>query len=96
MKLKILPRAVRDLAEIRAYISLDSEYAADAVSLRIKKSLNLISARPGIGRPSTQPRIREHSVPGLPYVVPYRIRGETVEILRIFHTSRERPLKWIG
>lgn len=96
MKLKVLPRAVRDLTEIRAYISRDSEDAANAVSLRIKKSLDLITQRPGIGRPSQQARIREHSVPGLPYVVPYRVRGETVEILRIFHTSRERPSKWIG
>lgn len=96
MKLKILPRAVRDFAGIRAYIGADSQAAAEAVSARITKSLNLITLRPEIGRPTPETRIREHSVPGLPYVIPYRVRGDTVEILRIFHTSRERPSKWIG
>ncbi|PSJ63385.1 type II toxin-antitoxin system RelE/ParE family toxin [Kumtagia ephedrae] len=96
MKLKVLPRAVRDLAGIHAYIGADNEAAADAVAARIKKSLVLITLRPEIGRPTPQSRIREHSVPGLPYVLPYRVRGETVEVLRVFHTSRERPSKWIG
>lgn len=28
------------------------------------------------------------------YIVPYRVRGETVEILRVFHTSRRLPERW--
>jgi plasmid stabilization system protein ParE len=28
------------------------------------------------------------------YIVPYRVRGETVEILRVFHTSRRLPDRW--
>ena len=27
------------------------------------------------------------------YIVPYRVRGQTVEILRVFHTSRRLPEK---
>ena len=84
------------MAEIQAYIRLDNEDAAKIVALRIKKSLDLIASRPGIGRPSPRPRIREHSVPGLPFVIPYRIRGDMIEILRVSHTSRVRPSKWIG
>jgi plasmid stabilization system protein ParE len=29
-------------------------------------------------------------VPGLPYVVIHRIRGDTVSIVAVFHTSRNR------
>ena len=28
------------------------------------------------------------------YIVPYRVRGEVVEILRVFHTSRRLPNRW--
>jgi plasmid stabilization system protein ParE len=96
MKRRILPRAVRDIAEIEAYIHEQSPEAAANVASRIRKAFDLITDRPEIGRPTPIPRLREWSIPGLPYVMPYRIRGEMVEILRVFHTSRQRPPRWIG
>jgi plasmid stabilization system protein ParE len=27
-------------------------------------------------------------------LVPYRVRGEIVEVLRVFHTSRRPPERW--
>ena len=96
MKFKVLPRAVRDLANMHMYIAADDEMAAEAVALRLHKALELLTSRPEIGRPVPDTRIREWSVPGLPYVIPYRVRGDVVEILRFFHTSRKRPARWIG
>jgi toxin ParE1/3/4 len=96
MKLKVLPRAVRDMEDLHSYIGVDSSEAATAVMQRLKKSLDLITSRPELGRPVPYSRTREWSVPGLPYIIPYRVRGDTVEVLRIFHTSRQRPTKWIG
>ena len=96
MRLKIIPRANRDIVNIRSYISTESPKEAEAVTARLVASLKLITTRPEIGRPSLDPRIREWSVPGLPYLIPYRVRGDVVEILRVFHTSQQRPSKWIG
>ena len=96
MKLKVLPRASKDLVAIYAHISADDGPAAVLVMARSRKSLVLIADRPEIGRQGEDPRIREWSVPGLPYVIPYRIRGDAVEVLRVFHTSRHRPPRWIG
>lgn len=96
MKLKVLSRAVRDLRDIQNYIAADDPNAAEAVALRLRRALEIISSRPDIGRPVPETRIREWSVPGLPYVIPYRVRGDFVEILRVFHTSRQRPEGWIG
>jgi toxin ParE1/3/4 len=96
MKLKVLPRAVRDLENIYAYISADSAHAAEAVMLKLAKSLNLITSRPELGRAIPESKSREWSVPGLPYTIPYRVRGDTVEVLRVFLTSRQRPPRWIG
>ena len=92
----ILAKAARDLAEIEKYVSEDNPEAAAAIAVRLRKSFDLITARPELGRLSDISNIREWSVPGLPYVIPYRVRGDVVEILRVFHTSRQRPSKWIG
>ena len=37
------------------------------------------------------PNTRELVVPKTRYIVPYRVRGDTTEILRVFHTSRRLP-----
>jgi plasmid stabilization system protein ParE len=33
-------------------------------------------------------------VPRIRYLVPYRVRREEIEILRVFHTSRRLPQRW--
>jgi plasmid stabilization system protein ParE len=40
------------------------------------------------------PGTRELIVAKTRYIVPYRVRDETVEILRVFHTSRRLPDRW--
>ena len=30
-------------------------------------------------------------IPGLPYILPYRIKGKEVQILSVFHTARKWP-----
>jgi toxin ParE1/3/4 len=92
MKQRILAAAARDLAEIEAYISLDK--AAKSVALRLRKAFELITDRPEIGRPTQFSDTREWSVPGLPYIIPYRFRRDRIEILRVWHTSRQRPDIW--
>jgi toxin ParE1/3/4 len=94
VKLRLLPAAIRDLIELRAYVAADNPAAAESVAARLDKAIALIAERPMIGRPTPQRPTREWSVPGLPYLIPYRIEGDTVEILRIWHTSRERPSEW--
>ena len=34
---------------------------------------------------------RELVIPGLPYLVIYRVHADQVEILRVFHTARDWP-----
>lgn len=86
--------AIRDLREARAYIAVDSPEAALQFVLRMDKAISLIGERPDIGRPVPHSGIREWSVPGLPYVVPYRITEDSIEIIRVFHTARLRPSDW--
>ena len=93
MKFKILPGAVRDLKEIRDYTAADDSVAAAQVVERIIKSFDLLSARPDIGRPMAGKPIRVWSIPGLPYVVAYRVSAQ-IYILRVYHTRRKLPPEW--
>ena len=81
--------ALRDLQAIHSYIGRDDGNAARKVIARIEKSIGLLEGSPHIGRPGPQ-GVRLLSVPGLPYVVIHRIRGDAVSIVAVFHTSRNR------
>ena len=47
-----------------------------------------------MGRAGRVPGTREFVALNTRYLVPYRVGGETVEILRVFHTSRRLPERW--
>ena len=94
MKLVWLPRAVADLQEARAYIAEHDPQAARAVAQKIRKLVAHLKARPHLGRQADVDEIRQISVPGLPYLIPYRVKDGRIEILRVFHTAQEPPQNW--
>ena len=94
MRLHLFARAKRDMDEAFAFIELDDPASAKKVAQLLVKSVRLLAENPLIGRPSSFKGLREWSVPGLPYVIPYRVKGQTVQIIRIWHTSRERLKSW--
>jgi toxin ParE1/3/4 len=94
MKLQLLANATRDLRDIFEFIEQDSPETARDVARRLMKSMQLLAQNPSLGRPSKTKAIREWSVPDLPYVVPYRVKGDIVQIIRIYHTRRQRPEFW--
>jgi toxin ParE1/3/4 len=86
------PEAIDDLASLRAYIAEDSSAAAQRVVLRILNNIEtLLPDNPRIGRPGRVPGTRELVVPRTPFIVPYRIQGRTIHILRIYHGARRWP-----
>ncbi len=90
----LTPAAVVDLVELRAFIARENPEAAVAVARRLVETFRRIAERPSIGHATHRTDVREWSIPGLPYIVPYRLRGGRVEILRVFHTRRKRPDRW--
>ena len=61
---------------------------------RVLDAVAVLALQPGIGRPGRVPGTRELVVGKTRYLVPYRVRGEVVEVLRVFHTSRRPPKRW--
>jgi toxin ParE1/3/4 len=46
---------------------------------------------PEMGRPGRVPGTCELVMPKTPFVVPYRLVGKTIQILRVFHGARRWP-----
>ena len=91
MQVKWLKRALLDLEAVEAYTAQDNPSAADDVVLKIIKAVSLLKEQPGLGRVGRVPGTKELVVPRIPYVVPYRVKGEYLQILRVYHTSRTWP-----
>jgi toxin ParE1/3/4 len=86
------PEAIDDLASLRAYIAEDSPAAAQRIVLRILDNIEtLLPDNPRIGRPGRVPGTRELVVPRTPFIVPYRVQGNTIQILRVYHGARRWP-----
>jgi plasmid stabilization system protein ParE len=89
-----LRTALRNLDAEASFIAEDDPVAAGLVVERVMAAVALLAAQPARGHPGRVPNTRELVVPKTRYIVPYRVRGDTIEILRVFHTSRRLPQKW--
>ena len=93
MRVRWLRRALANLDAEAEYIAEDNPAAAGRVVLNILRVVALLKKNPALGRAGRVAGTRELVVPGTPYIVPYRVRGEAVEILRVFHAARKWPEK---
>ncbi len=91
MRIAWLPGAGQDLIGIREYLGYNKPQAAEDVAQRILTTIDYLRDHPEIGRTGRIHGTRELVIPSLPYIVPYRVRGEVIEILGVLHTSRQRP-----
>lgn len=91
MRVEWLRKAVANLNAEAEYISQDSPTAAARTVAAIVDAVELLKSYPAMGRPGRVPGTRELVVPGTPYIVPYRVRGDAVELLRVFHGARKWP-----
>jgi len=91
MQVRWLRRALRDLDNIGDFIAEDSPVAAIQVVGEIVRRAGLLADQPALGRPGRVPGTRELVISGLPFIVPYRVRHDAVELLSVMHTSRAWP-----
>ena len=91
MKVVWFKSAILDLKSVKDYITQDNPRAAQQIVQRIKDKISLLSEQPGIGRPGRVPNTRELVVDRTHFILPYRVRDNKIEILRVLHTSRRWP-----
>lgn len=91
MLFKWLRRVLENLDEEATYIAKDSPRMAAEFVLHMRGSAAMLVDQPNRGRPGRIVGTRELFVTRFSYVLPYRVRGGSVEILRLFHTDKKWP-----
>jgi toxin ParE1/3/4 len=94
VRFKWLRRSLNDLNAIHDYIWSRNPLAADQVAQRIQDAALNLKQFPLLGRPSHNSNVRLLQVPGLPYLLPYQVGSDAVEILAVFDERQERPPEW--
>ena len=91
MTVRWLDQAVEDLKTVRTYIARDNPSAAADIAQRIRDAVNILGDYSAAGRAGRVPNTRELVVAGTPYILPYRVRAGSVEILRVLHGAQQWP-----
>ena len=91
MTLVWLRRAERSLEAIADYIARENRQAAHTTILTIRAAAARLIDNPALGRPGRVPGTRELVVVGTPYILPYRVQGEAIQILHVLHGARQWP-----
>ncbi|MEH1875272.1 type II toxin-antitoxin system RelE/ParE family toxin [Nostoc sp.] len=91
MQIKWVRRALRNLEQAHSYILKENPEAAQKVILRIQLVTSQLENYPFMGRLGRIEGTREVVISSTPYIVIYRVKEESVEIIRVLHTSKRYP-----
>jgi toxin ParE1/3/4 len=92
MRVVVREAAWEDLDRIHTWIARDRPRSADAVVDRILESADRLGRFPHLGHPGLVPGTYEWVIPGLPYILVYRVHEEqdVVSVDAVFHGAQNR------
>ncbi len=94
-RLVLTDPAQSDLEDIFPhYAPLVGNAEAGAIVIRILVQLEPLETFPGMGRPSQKPGVRELVIDRYPYLAPYRLKSNEIQILRVVHQRMQHPKDW--
>lgn len=82
-------RSLRHLEALRQYIERSNPKAARKIAATLVNAVERLRMYPASGRPGRILGTRELVDTGTPYVIPYRVLPDRVEIIAVFH-GRQR------
>lgn len=83
--------AIQDRDSIFDFIEAESPKAAVLVDCRIEVQVNQLGRFPEFGRLGRVDDTRELIISQTPYIVPYRIYGDVIRVLRVLHQAQQWP-----
>jgi addiction module RelE/StbE family toxin len=90
-RLEYAPRYFRRLEDIRERIAADNPTVAIRMIERIRVAVTRLAGSPALGRPGRVAGTRELVILRTPYIVPYRVTGDVVQIITILHGAQRWP-----
>jgi toxin ParE1/3/4 len=92
MNIQWSDEAIDDLRNLHDFTAKDNPAAARKLALTIVDSVEInLPGNPQMGRPGRVNGTRELVIPQTPYIVPYRIKADNIQILRVYHGARRWP-----
>ncbi len=90
-RIDYVARYFRRLEDIRERISEDNPGAATRMVERIRGAVERLREFPALGRPGRVAGTRELVVSGTPYIVPYGVTEDQIQILGLMHSVQRWP-----
>jgi toxin ParE1/3/4 len=94
MQIRWLRKAAQNLDDAYDYVAKDNPKAAKELVQEVYRLVNLLKTQPSMGRAGRVAGTRELVVPDYPFIIPYRIQHDEIQILRVFHTRLRLPSHW--
>lgn len=92
MILEWLPRAIANRDSQIDYVAEDNPLAAISLGNEIEHQVQALVGNPPIsGRPGRKSGTRELVISKTPFVAVFRAKGQTIQILRLLHSSQQWP-----
>ncbi|MGH8633290.1 MAG: type II toxin-antitoxin system RelE/ParE family toxin [Burkholderiales bacterium] len=97
-RLRLSPRAIRDIAAIEAHFAQFSLATADRVLAAIKAAAEAVCRNPLIGPEGVRKGTRHKVVGKCPYTIVYRLSRDSIQVVRVLHQRRQyfNPLARAG
>lgn len=89
MNIKITISALRDMEELRLFLAERSHSGLRNVLADIERTIIEIPTSISRGHKTPRDDVWEKITPTYKYKIPYYLRGDTLYILRVYHSSRE-------
>ena len=91
MRVRVTKRADAQIDQAASWWEQNRPYAPGAVDEELTEAFALLAAQPGIGTPALNARtrgVKRILLARIRYWLYYRVRGDEVAILALWHTSR--------
>jgi toxin ParE1/3/4 len=91
MRIRWTPAAAADLEHINEFLITHYPRFAESTVREFYETIPSLKASPHRGRIGGEEGTRELVFTRMPYIVAYRIKEQTVEVLHIFHGAQDHP-----
>jgi toxin ParE1/3/4 len=91
MRIRWTPAALADLEHISHYLRERYPHYRQPTLRKLYDAIRSLKESPHRGRLGREDGTRELLFPPMPYIAVYRVREQSIEVLRIYHAAQDRP-----
>ena len=90
MHIRWTPAAAADLQHISDYLKDHHPHYRQPTMRKLYEAIRSLKTLPHRGRPGREEGTREISFSPVPYVAVYRVKAQSIEVVRIYHAAQNR------